>query len=184
MDNKRTGIFDQFDNVSTDKAEEPQKFQKEELIDNFEQSVSTDFYHKRSFIKDGELTAEPEVLFIPADLPAVSTPVETKIGSITLYNDLTSQCAGIGSDRGIYRVTAEGASVEEMEQHLLQALSDNAKRFFPQNVSIYAFAPFKDEAVKDVVTGEYYEFKGRFELIKGTHGWVLLSYNKVVRLPE
>ncbi len=186
MDNKETGFFDKLEDDLADNTEVTpiQNDMKKEMRNNFEQSFSANSYHKRGFIKDGELIADPEALFIHPDLWELGNPVETEIGDLTLYNDVPFEWAAVGNDLGIYKVTAERPTVEELEEHLLKALSDNAARFWVTNITIYAFAPFNDAAVNDVVVGDYYEFKGRFEFIKGTHGWERLRYNRAVRLPE
>lgn len=149
----------------------------------FEESVSVETYHNRGFIKDGELIAnflrEGEQrdnitqLVVDNWSPDYFRPIETNTGIITMY--------GEEGNIGIYLITAERAlGVEEIEQQLLKAITNYPKNFNGEKVTIYVFASFKDSEIADIISGEYYEFRGCFEFIHAMRGWVLLNYHRTI----
>ncbi len=182
MDSKETDFFDSLE--SEDNVNEIQEKVIKSITNLavtgehrgcFEQSVSVEAYNKRGFIKDGDLIAKPKYLFFDDWTSDYANPVETKFGVLTTYEE---------GDYGIYITTTEVIpGADEIEKQILKVITNNPNNFNTKKVTIYAFAPFKDSALKCILVGDYYEFKGCFEFVNTMRGWILQRYNRSTCLP-
>ena len=153
---------------------------------DFEKSVSVEAYHNRGFIKEGDLvnrfTKKGEQrdnltkLIVSDWTSEYGHSVETKDYIIKVY--------GYDGNIGVCVLSSDQAiDAEKIEEQLLKIIDSNPKEFSNKEVSIYVFAPFKDTDVSDIVSGDYYEFKGCFEFVKAMRGWVLLKHHRAVHMP-
>ena len=153
---------------------------------NFEKSVSVEAYIDRGFIKDGDLvkrfTKESEPrdnltkLIVDDWTPEYGHSVKTNDDIIKVY--------GYDGNIGVYGLSSDQVNgAEVIEEQLLKIITRNPKDFSNKEVSVYVFAPFTDSEVSDIVSGDYYEFKGCFEFVKAQHDWVLLKHHRAVHIP-
>ena len=159
MDNNGTGFFDGLtDDLSDNDKKVVEQKTRETALEaqrtNFKNSVSVDAYHNRGFIKEGELIArvlnkselrDSIVHLIVDNTDAFSVRhAETNAGVIDVF--------GEAKNVGIYRLSSESISgMEDIEQLLLKAISNNSEKFGEKKVDIYVFAPFKDSEVCKIV---------------------------------
>ena len=142
---------------------------------NFFDTVSSQFYAKRGFIKDGELLmADPG--------PVLGLRCHSRPVSMDIFE--------VGESEGNYIAYISNKednclSVEDTEIHLLRVLDENEEFSDKNSVVFYIFAPFSEESDDEYTPlhkNQCFEFRGRYEFFKAVHGWVLLRFDRVVHI--
>lgn len=135
----------------------------------FDNSVSAAMYHKRGFIKEGELVKSATELL--------------GLGKSNDFKQVDDMNISIFPIEDIYIVGYAAGDEEITREEIGNQVFDFVKNECHwDKVTVYAFREFWEE-----LTNEYYpihenkcvEFKGKYEFVKAKNGWVTLSVSPV-----
>ena len=193
MDSKSKSYFDELDDdLNVDQQENTFHKMLDELNtavtkqSNFEKSVSVEAYIDRGFIKEGDLVNRFTKKGEQRDnlTKLIVSDWTSEYGHSVKTNDYIIKVYGYDGNIGVYVLSSDQVNgAEVIEEQLLKIIDSNPKDFSNKEVSVYVFAPFTDSEVSDIVSGDYYEFKGCFEFVKAQHDWVLLKHHRAVHMP-
>lgn len=143
--------------------------------ENFTKSMSTEAYHSRGFIKEGELVMSATELL--------------GLGDSSDFKQVDDMNISIFPNEDIYIVGYAAGDEEltrdEIENQVLEFVKQECRW---GKVSVFAFREFWEEndgaTYYPIHENKCIEFKGKYDFVKAKNGWVTLSVSPVLHFIE